>query len=120
MSARAGFMTALLCWIVSADVVRVIDGDTAVFAISIWPGLTGTAHVRLLGVDTPERQGDTRAAGDKARAFTQDWLNKGDVVIAIGCGHPAQDSFGRYLGKVTRNGKNLADELIGAGLGVKR
>jgi endonuclease YncB( thermonuclease family) len=110
----------LLCWLVSASVIRTIDGDTAVFAIDIWPGLTGTGHVRVLDVDTPEMKGATRAAAERARDFTQAWLNKGEVLLAVGCGRPPQDSFGRYLGVVTRDGQSLADELIAAGHGVKR
>lgn len=111
---------ALICWIVSGAVVRTIDGDTAVFSLDIWPGLTQTGTVRVLGVDTPELKGATLEAAQKARTFTQDWLNKGDVMLSIGCGAPAQDHFGRYLGRVTRDGKSLADELIAGGLGVKR
>lgn len=111
---------AVICWTVSASSLRVIDGDTFVASIDIWPGLTGTAHVRVLGVDTPELKGETKAKAEEARAFTQKWLDKGDVTLAIGCGKPAQDSFGRYLGTVTRGDKNLADELIAAGFGVKR
>ena len=110
----------LLCWLVSASVIRTIDGDTAVFAIDIWPGLTGTAHIRVLGVDTPEMKGETRPAAEKAREFTRAWLDKGEVLLTIGCGRPAQDSFGRYLAVVTRDGKSLADEIIAAGHGVKR
>lgn len=110
----------VICWIVSASVIRTIDGDTAVFAADIWPGLQGTVTVRLLGVDTPEMKGETRPAAEKAREFTRAWLDKGDVMLAIGCGAPAQDHFGRYLGRVTRDGKALADDLIAAGHGVKR
>lgn len=110
----------IFCWIVSASAQRTIDGDTAVFSVDIWPGLTGTAHVRVLGVDTPEMKGETRAAAEKARDFTRTWLDKGEVMLAIGCGTPALDSFGRYLAVVSRDGHVLADELIAAGLGIKR
>ena len=117
---RQSLRALVLCWLVSASVVRVIDGDTFVASVDIWPGLTGTAHVRVLGVDTPEMTGATKEAGEKARIFTSAWLDRGDVMLAVGCGIRAQDSFGRYLAVVSRNGKNLADELIAAGLGVKR
>lgn len=111
----------VLCWLVSAQMVRVIDGDTFLATASIWPGLEAALTVRVLGVDTPELRGETRAAGEKARDFTKAWLDdQGDVLLAIGCGRPSQDSFGRYLAVVTRDGKSLADDLIAAGLGVKR
>lgn len=105
----------MLCWIVSAQSVRVIDGDTFVASIDVWPGLTATGHIRVLDVDTPEMKGETRPAAEAARAFTQKWLDTSDFVLTIGCGRPPQDSFGRYLAVVTRGGRSLADELKAAG-----
>lgn len=113
-------ISLVLCWIVSGSMIRTIDGDTFVASIDIWPGLTGTGHIRVLGVDTPEMKGETREAAEKARSFTQAWLTKGDVMLSIGCGRQSLDSFGRYLAVVTRENSVLADELIAAGLGVKR
>ena len=110
---------ALLCWTISATTVRVIDGDTAVMSGAVWPDLTATMHVRVLGVDTPELRGTTLEDAKKAKAFTEAWLGVGPVTLTIGCtGQPARDSFGRVLAVVTRDGKNLADDLIAAKLGV--
>jgi endonuclease YncB( thermonuclease family) len=110
---------AVLCWSISAYNVRVVDGDTAIMAGAVWPDLTATMHVRVLGVDTPELRGATLEDGRKAKAFTEAWLGVGPVRLTIACtGHPAHDSFGRVLAVVTRDGKNLADELIAAKLGV--
>lgn len=110
----------VICWIVSASMMRTIDGDTADFTIDIWPGLTGTGRVRVLGVDAPEQRGETLAAARKAREFTQKWLEQGEVTLTIGCGAAPQDHFGRYLAHITRDNRNLAEDLIAAGHGVKR
>lgn len=110
----------MLCWIVAATAGRVIDGDTFIASADIWPGLSASIHVRVLGVDTPEMKGTTLEAAQKAKAFTAEWVTKGELMLAIGCGKPSLDSFGRSLAVVSRDGKNLADELIAAGHGVKR
>src|SRR5262245_66139186 len=108
----------LICWVVSASMVRTIDGDSFVGQMDIWPGLIATAHIRVLGVDTPEMKAPTMEAAQKARAYAQEWLNRDDFLVAIGCGNEkAQDSFGRYLGQVTRGGRNLAEDVISAGHG---
>jgi endonuclease YncB( thermonuclease family) len=110
---------AVLCWTISATPIRTIDGDTAVMAGAIWPNLAATMHVRVLGVDTPEMRGPTLEAGRQAKAFTEAWLGIEPVTLSIACtGQPPYDSFGRVLAVVTRNGRNLADDLIAANLGV--
>jgi endonuclease YncB( thermonuclease family) len=106
----------LLCWAVAATPVRVIDGDTFTADVRIWPGLTARETIRLLGVNTPELQGETRPAGEAARAFTATWLDQGDVRL-----HACQrDSFGRLLATVTRGSENLTTLLLEGGYGVKR
>lgn len=123
MRAAAAFATAVLCWIVGATPGRAIDGDTFSAVADIWPGLSATIHVRVLGVDTPELKGETRAKAAAAKAFTEKWIDQagGDVILTVGCGRPSLDSFGRVLARVrTLGGKDLADDLIAAGHGVKR
>lgn len=40
----------------SADVIRVIDGDTINIRVAIWPGLEQIINLRLIGVNTPEKR----------------------------------------------------------------
>lgn len=104
----------LLCWTVSATPIRVIDGDTVIADLAIWPGLTARETIRVLGVDTPEPKGITRPAGEAARLFARDWLQRGPVEVRV-C---ERDAFGRALGQVTRDGEDLAKALIQAGHGI--
>jgi len=115
-------IVALLCWAVSAQPVRVIDGDTFVATAAVWVASAGehtvTERVRVLGVNTPERSGATRAAGDAAKAFTEAWLAAaGSTVRLAVC---QRDAFGRILADVTRtsDGHRLATDLIASGNGV--
>jgi endonuclease YncB( thermonuclease family) len=119
---------AVLCWTVMAYPGRAIDGDTfdaTTYTTTAYPKIRVTVEVderiRVLGVDTPERRLATMQEYLAAKSFTETWIKLGTVRLEVGCtGQPDYDNFGRMLAVVTRDGKNLADELIGAGLGVKR
>ena len=110
---------ALLCWTVSAQPIRVIDGDTFVVTAAVWLASAGDQtvieRVRVLGVNTPERHGATKAAGEAAKAFTEQWLAGGAIRLEV-C---QRDSFGRILATVMRaDGRDLTEDLLEAGLGV--
>jgi endonuclease YncB( thermonuclease family) len=108
-------LVALLCWTVLGTPTRTIDGDTFIVDLRVWLGLTARETVRILGVNTPERHGATKAAGDEARTFTQAWLD-GEIRLEV-C---QRDAFGRLLATVTRvrDGENLGDVLLRTGRAV--
>lgn len=116
---------ALLCWTAMAYPGRAIDGDTfeaTTFATVSTPGTRVTVErderVRVLGVDTPERVKATIAEYAAAKAFTAEWIKRGTLTVQVGCsGEPDYDNFGRLLAVVTRDGQNLAEELIARNLG---
>jgi endonuclease YncB( thermonuclease family) len=115
----ASLAVALLCWIVNAQPVRVIDGDTFVAIASVWLASAGdqtvVERVRVLGVNAPELHGATKAAGEAAKAFTEQWLAGGAIRLEV-C---QRDSFGRLLATVMRaDGRDLTEDLIAAGMGV--
>lgn len=114
MNCRGWLVALLLCWSVTAVPVRTIDGDTFVASLAIWPGLTAKETVRVLGVDTPELKGATKEAGQRARAFTAQWLMQGDVRV-YAC---QRDAFGRILATVTRGTDNLTVLLLDGGYAV--
>lgn len=110
------FAVGLFCWFVTAQSLRAVDGDTFVAKMEIWPNLYKIETVRVLGVDTPELKGPERDRAREAKAFTEEWLSRGDFKIEA-C---RRDSFGRLLAKVSRDDSVLAGELIGKGLGRGR
>lgn len=89
-------------------VLRVKDGDTFVIRNA---GITTYEEVRVCCVDTPEKKDP---GFDDATAFTDRWLRAGPFTLDV-C---KRDSFGRLLGTVTRDGQDLADALLEAGLAV--
>ena len=91
---------------------RAIDGDT-VELYNI--GVPNYEQVRLLGVNTPEKN---QPLYSEATEFTANWLTKEDMILSVEC---KRDSFGRLLGTIKResDGRDLGDDLIDAGLAVK-
>ena len=116
MSARCWLAAALFCWTANLiSVERVIDGDTFVADMAIWPGLVVTEHIRLLGVDTPEHKPD-EIAWQRARLYTEQWLAESGYVEITGC---KRDSFGRILATVRSRLKgDLGSSLLMQGLAV--
>ena len=112
---RALVVAFLVCWTANlVSVERVIDGDTFVAELGVWPHVIITETVRLLGVDTPERAdvGPWQAA----TAFTKTWLAEAGAVAVTVCKY---DSFGRALGRVVSQTKGeLGAALIQAGHGT--
>ena len=99
------------------DVKRVVDGDTINGTVAIWPNLKVKISVRVLGVDTPEMRGKCKAEkrlAREAKAFVVAFLaGKQPFLTNIQLGSFA----GRVVGTVTVDGVDIADALVGAGLG---
>jgi endonuclease YncB( thermonuclease family) len=97
---------AIVCGCVSTqptNVVRIIDGDTIVVKHG-----SRTVHLRLAGVDSPERDSPGGAA---ATEFTRALCGKANVVwqqVAI-------DKYHRVVAHISCDGLNLAHELRAAG-----
>ncbi len=69
-------------WLVHAVIVRVIDGDTVVAHLDLgWHTLRHGEHVRLSGIDTPERADFVHWA--EAKAFVERLLPVGIEVLVV-------------------------------------
>jgi len=100
-----------------ADLVRVIDGDTIVVAIHIYPEITVTTHLRILGIDTPElhraRCSAERVKGYEARGRAAKWLLEALKLSVVGIRRGKY----RMVGDIrNEHGESLAEMLLGAGL----
>ena len=99
------------------ETIRVVDGDTIRGIVSIWPNLKVNIAVRVLGVDTPEMRGKCKAEkrlARKAKAFVKAFVAGQPVYLTnIKLGSFA----GRVVATVKVDGLDIADALVGAGLG---
>ena len=95
---------------ISAQVERVIDGDTIHVRVE---GKSRT--VRLIGVDTPETVHPTRAVqyfGREASAFTKAALEGKTVLLQKDRTGDTVDRYGRWLRYVLLDGQNFNARLI--------
>lgn len=100
-----------------AEVVRVIDGDTVVLRVRLWPGIEYAGPVRLADVDTPElraRQDCERHAARAARDFVARRLAAARRVEVSGV---QIDKYGRPLARVWVDDEDLASALVRDGHG---
>jgi micrococcal nuclease len=105
-----------------AKLIRVVDGDTIVLEIDQgFRQFRHDQHVRLLGVDTPELNGPDAWKAIAARQFTTMWFRDAPSVYIESYREREQDSFGRILARVFREGDPvpLNDALLAAGKAVK-
>lgn len=99
-------------------VLSVYDGDT--FKVDLnckYPVFCKKIPVRVKGIDTAEiktKNSLEKGAALKAKAFTQDFLNNGKVLLR----NCERDKYFRLLCDVQAGGKSLAEGLLGAGLAV--
>ncbi len=94
--------------------IKVIDGDSFIARIEIWPKTEITATIRLAGIDTPELRGkctkETELA-QKAKTFTREWLTTAPLSLTnIKQGKYAN----RYIATVNRfnDTQDLSDALL--------
>lgn len=105
------------------EITRVIDGDTVEFKATFMPPpLKPFLHLRVYGIDTPERTNkakcaEEKTAGNRAYYFTQLLIDSAykmgkEVYIEL----LDHDKYGgRVLGDVIIDNTRLSQELIAAG-----
>jgi micrococcal nuclease len=103
-----------------AEVLRVVDGDTFEALIDVGFAIKIAASVRILGIDAPELKGDTKAAGEVAKAALTRLL-AGPIRLRT----EKPDSFGRALAEVWfLNGpgkwESVAEVMIRSGYAVPK
>lgn len=102
---------------VTAEVIRVIDGDTILVAAKPWPQQTMEVYVRLRGIDAPELKSAcpaTRDAGRQAQAALAGLTaDQNEIQLT----HISGDKyFGRVVADVGfSDGRNPAQEMLSAG-----
>lgn len=104
VTAAALAFTLALSTAISADNIRVIDGDTVAIA---------EERVRILGVDAPEMRGQCdaeRRLARLARNAVRAWLD-GAAEIRIER-EERPDRYGRTLARIYIDGVNLSERLI--------
>jgi endonuclease YncB( thermonuclease family) len=100
-----------------AQVLQVLDGDTFVARVRIWPGMDVTTRVRLRGIDAPElhaRCDVERVKAIAARDALEQILDEG----AVGIAQVGQDKYGGRVDAAvfTAATPNVAAAMLARGL----
>lgn len=103
---------------------RVIDGDTVIGRLDKGrKNYDEDVRIRLLGIDAPEKRGETRDLGLASKSYLEALLRNKEVIVKT---HKDRDddSFGRMLGElyiITDDGDvNVQEELLNNGYAVPR
>lgn len=120
LSAMANTVHETIAGPVSAEIVRVIDGDTILVDASPWPQQTIEVYVRLRGIDAPELHSKCAAVredAERAQAALEEIMPAtGEVQLTRISG---DKYFGRILADVTTaDGRNPAETLLETGHAV--
>jgi endonuclease YncB( thermonuclease family) len=102
-------------------VERVIDGDTLVVRVDLWPGLEAIYSVRARNVDAPELR---RAGCPEERAWAEEARRQAERLYGIGTTVRIEnveiDSFGRAVADIRRwvsdRWRHFGDEMIQRGM----
>ncbi len=106
----------------TADVLKVLDGDTIEVSIRLGLGVCYQTPLRMLGINAPEIHSTNPAektAGERARDFLAAKIVGKTVVLKTAKPDP-KDKYGRYLATVftvdrTTLGENVNDAMVAAG-----
>ena len=91
---------------------RVIDGDTAVLHLQVWPNITVTIFARLFGIDAPEIRGgdclEEKELGLQSKQYLTELLMGESLAVEV----TGFDSFNRPLTRIIVNGDDVSDKMI--------
>jgi endonuclease YncB( thermonuclease family) len=102
---------------VTAQIIRIIDGDTIEVDAHPWPGHAVRVSVRLRGIDTPERRSrcpGRRAAAQLARNELERLVSGVPTVELINVA--GGKYYGRVLADMKAGSRDIASAMLASGL----
>ena len=90
---------------VTGRVVRIADGDT----VTVLDGTNTQHRIRLQGIDAPESH---QAFGIQSKKNLSDLIFDKEVIVV----YDKTDQYGRLVGKILLNGKDINLEQVKAGM----
>ena len=100
-------------WTVPAVVERIIDGDTISVVMDLGWGLFKKDHVRLAGINAPERN---TSEGQASLQWLAQELPVGSKVTLIS---HSLDKYGRALASIKLGSEDISEALVASGHAVR-
>ncbi len=100
-------------YIYQATLERVVDGDTVDIVIDLGFSTFRKERIRLYGIDAPEINTE---AGKLAKGFVEEWFWDNakffvETIVAEGKNVSKRDKYGRYLGTIARQYRDLTEPV---------
>lgn len=96
-----------------AFVESVYDGDTITCIVDLGFTVKVQKKIRLLGIDTPEMRGEEKTIGKKVRDYLRSLILHKEIILETY--KDKTGKYGRYLGTIHHNGKDINKHLIEIG-----
>ncbi len=107
-------------YVYSAEVERVIDGDSLVVTLDLFDRIHAHGvQIRLHGYNAPETRGREREMGKRAAAELEDILRWSASAGLLLVETVERDKYGRWLSRVWLGDTELVPHLIREGWGVE-
>jgi len=102
----------------SAKIIKVYDADTVTAIVDCGFSIKLKIRVRLHGINAPEVRGKERPEGLKSRDYLRSLiLNKNVIIETI---KDKKGKYGRYIGTIHLDGKNINELLVENKYAVKK
>tara|TARA_R110000796_G_scaffold19255_1_gene57846 strand:- start:6676 stop:7008 length:333 start_codon:yes stop_codon:yes gene_type:complete len=101
-----------------AKIISVYDGDTVTAQADLGFGVKMKIKVRLAGINTPEVRGKERPEGLKSRDFLRNLILDKEVIIQTS--KDKKGKYGRYIGVIYIDDKNVNEILVENNLAEKK
>lgn len=104
-------------YVYRCEILRVVDGDTVDAEIDLGFSIVYRTRIRLLGINTPETKGATKAEGLRAKDTLAMWLASAKQIV-VETALDKRGKFGRVLGTLYADEVNLNERLVDEGFAV--
>jgi len=102
----------------NAHIIKVYDGDTVTAIVDCGFSIKLKIRVRLYGINTPEVRGKERPEGLKSRDYLRGLILNKDIILETI--KDKKGKYGRYIGIIHLDGKNINELLVENKYAVKK
>lgn len=99
----------------SAEVIRIVDGDTVDFRIDLGYDIFCETRARLSGINAPEVTGDEKPRGLKATKHLTKLIGGKPVIVRA----DEKGKFGRWITKIYVDKVDICDKMVEDGHAIK-
>ena len=97
-------------YLYGAKVIEIYDGDTLTALIDLGFNITIEEKIRLYGINAPEMRGKEKPQGIISRDYLRKRILGKEVIIETI--KDKKGKYGRYLGIIKFEGKNINEEMV--------